>query len=169
MRHRCFARAGLDVLRVHLRAHAVTRKEPAQRNRIRQVHIDTGPRRRRRRHGGQADVPLRHTDLAAVERVDCMLHHQFRHDFPGVPRSRVCVVRTVDLRHVCPFDELLALRRVYERAHHIDVAIDHVVLRVLMAAVDALFREHDRDIRPSHAADVAMVVDRAADFVFNQV
>ncbi len=169
VRHRCLARAGLDVLRVHLRAHAVARKEPAQRNRIRQIHIDAGPRRCRRRHGREADVPLRHADLAAIERVDRVLHHQFRHDLPGVPRGRVCVVRAVDLRHVCPFDELLALRCVHKRTHHVDVAVDHVVLRVLMATVDALLREHDRNVRPGHAADVAVVVDRAADLVLDEI
>ena len=169
MGHRRFARAGFDVFCVHLRAHAIAGKEPPKRNRIGQVHIDARPGRRRRRHGGETNILLRHANLAGIQRVDRVLHHQLRHDLPGIPCGGVCVVRAVNLRHVAPGDELLTLRRVHKRAHHVDVAIDHVILRVLMAAVDALFREHNGDIRPSHAADVAMVVDGTTHFVLDQI
>ncbi|MPM26666.1 hypothetical protein SDC9_73170 [bioreactor metagenome] len=104
-----------------------------------------------------------------IQRIDRVLHHQLRHDFPGIPRGGVCVMRAVNLRHVAPGDELLALCRVHKRAQHVDVAIDHVILRILMAAVHALFRKHDGDIRPGHATDIAVVVDGSADLVLDQI
>ncbi|MPM60736.1 hypothetical protein SDC9_107588 [bioreactor metagenome] len=103
----------------------------------------------------------------AVERVDRVLHHELGHDLPGVPCSGVRVMRAVNLRHVAPFDELFALRRVHKRAYHVDVAVDDVILRILMAAVNAFLREHDRDIRSRNAADIAVIIDGPADLVFD--
>ena len=58
---------------------------------------------------------------------------------------------------------------VHEAAVHVDVAVQHVVLRVLVRAVDALLGEHDRDLGPRDAAHVAVEVDRPSDLVFDQV
>ena len=74
----------------------------------------------------------------------------------------ICSMRTA--RH-----DALGHGRVHEAAVHVDVAVEHVVLRVLVRAVDALLGEHDRDLGTGHAAHVAVEVDRAADLVLDQV
>ena len=51
--------------------------------------------------------------------------------------------------------DLLGLGRVDEGAVHVHVAVEDVVLRVLVGAVDALLGEEDGDLGPGHAGDVA--------------
>ena len=167
--HRRLAGGGFDVLRVHLRAHAVFMEQVAQRHGIGEVHMHTGRGRRRRRHGGKADVFLVDADLRGEDGVDAVLHHQLRHDLPGFARGGVGVVRAVDLRHARPGDELLRFTGVHKGTRHVDVAVNDVVLRVLMHAVHALFREHDGDIRAGNAGNIAVVVDGAAHFILDHV
>jgi len=78
-------------------------------------------------------------------------------------------VGAVDLGHVRGGHDALGHRRVDEAPHHVDVAVEHVVLRVLVGAVDALLGEHDGDLRAGDAADVAVEVDRAPDLVLDEV
>ncbi len=52
---------------------------------------------------------------------------------------------------------------------HVDISIEHVVLRVLVRAIDAFLGEEHGDFRPGKAADVRMKIDRPADFLFDGV
>ena len=110
-------------------------------------------------------IPTRHAERA----VDRVLHQQLRHDLPRLDRGGVGVVRAVDLQHAHRAHDALGHGRVDKAAEHVDVAVEHVVLRVLVRAVDALLGEHDGDLGPGHAAHVAVVVDRPADLVLDQV
>ena len=65
--------------------------------------------------------------------------------------------------------DVLGHGRVDEAAVHVDVAVEDVVLRVLVGAVDALLGEHDGDLGAGHAAHVAVEVDRPAHLVLDEV
>ena len=83
--------------------------------------------------------------------VDCVLNDQLRHYFPGFSCSSVGVVRAVDLQHVGPGHYFLGFACVYERTNAVYVSVEDVVLRVLVSAVYAFFREENGYVRSCHA------------------
>ena len=157
------------VARVLLRAHLVLTEQVAQRDRVGQIHAHARRGSRIRRNGRKRDVLLRHADRDRVRAVDGVLDEQLRHDLPRLDRCGIGVVGTVDLEHVGARHDLLGLGRVHETAVHVDVAVQHVVLRVLVRAVHALLGEHDRDLGAGHAAHVAVEVDGPADLVLDEI
>ena len=161
--------AGLDILGVHLGAHAVLVEDVTQGHGVGQVHVHAGGRRGRRGHGGQADVGLVDAHPGGEDGVDAVLHHQLGHDLPGLPGGGVGVVGAVDLSHTGPGDQLLAFAGVHEGADHVDVAVDDIVLGILMDAVDALLGEHDGDVGAGDAGDIAVVVDGTAHLILDHV
>ena len=78
-------------------------------------------------------------------------------------------MRAVYLRLSRPCYQLFALACVNKASYHVYVAVNNVVLRVLMHAVHAFFREHYRYIRPGNAGNVAVVIYGAAHFVLYHV
>ncbi len=169
MGHRGLAGGGLDVLGVHLRAHAEAWEQLAQRHGVGQVDVHAGSRGGGGRHGAQADEVARHAAAQRKLGVDGVLHHKLGHHLPGVARGGVGVVRAVYLGHLAPGDKALGFAGVHKAAHHVDVAVDDVVLRVLVAAVDAFLGEHHSDVGPGYAGYIAVVVDGAAYFILDEV
>ena len=98
-----------------------------------------------------------------------MLNYEFGHDLPGVSCGCVGVVGSVDLKHFGPGHNLLGLAGVYERPYHVYVSVKNIVLGVLVSAVDAFFREHDRDVGACYAGNVGVIIYGPADFVFYEV
>ena len=84
-------------------------------------------------------------------------------------RAAAAIDGPVYLRLSRPCYQLFALACVNKAPYHVYVAVNNVVLRVLMHAVHAFFREHYRYIRPCNARNIAMVVYGAAHFVLYHV
>ncbi len=160
---------GFDIAGVLLGAHLVFGEEIAQRHRVGQVVPQLGGGRRVRRDGGQADQVFVHPDRDREGAVDAVLDHQLGHHQPAGLGGGVGVVGAVDLEDPRAGHHALGFGRVHKRAVHVDVAVEHVVLRVLVGAVDAFFGEQHGHFRSGHAGDIAVEVDRAADFFFDQV
>ncbi len=169
MRNRRFARGGFHVLRVHLCTHLVAVHVVPKRDCIRQVEKYARGRRGRRGHGGQADVLRLHADFFREQRVDGVLHDELGHHLPRFSRRGVRVVRAVDLSDVGPGHNFFRFAGVHKRAHAVDVAVQHVVLRVLVSAVHAFFCEHDRHVGTGDAGYVGVIVDGTAHFVLDEV
>src|SRR5674476_1026548 len=169
VRDRGVAAVGLHVARVLLGAHLVLAEEVAEGDGVGQVHAHAGRRGRVGRHGAQADVLFGHAHADRVGAVDGVLHKQLGHHVPGLHGHRVGVVGAVDLGHAYAGHHVLGHRRVDEAAVHVDVAVQDVVLRVLVGAVDALLGEHHGHLRPGDAAHVAVEVDRPPHLVLDEV
>ncbi len=52
---------------------------------------------------------------------------------------------------------------------HVDIAVKHIVLWVLVRAVYAFLGKEHCDFRPGNAADIGVKIDGAANFVLDQV
>ena len=141
----------------------------AQRHGIGQVYMYAGRGGSRGGNGGKANVLLIHAYLGGEYGVYAVLNHKLRHDLPCVARGGVGIMRAVYLRLSGPCYQLFALACVNKAPYHVYVAVNNVVLRVLMHAVHAFFREHYRYIRPCNAGNIAMVVYGAAHFVLYHV
>ncbi len=98
-----------------------------------------------------------------------MLNHELRHHLPGFSCGCVCVVGAIDLNDPRPGHHPFRYRSIHKTAHHIHISVENIVLRILMSAVYPLFGEHDRNFRAGNPADVAVVVNRPAHLVLDQV
>ena len=169
MGYGCFTGAGLDILSVHLRTHAVFVEKITKCNSVGEIHVNTGSRGCSRGNGGQADILLGNTDACREDSIDRMLNHEFGHDLPCFAGGCISVVCTVYLGHSCPCDELLALTGINKGTDHVDIAVDYIVLRILVYAVDALFCEHNSNIGTCNAGNIAVIIDGSSDFIFDHV
>jgi hypothetical protein len=78
-------------------------------------------------------------------------------------------MRAIDLEDAAVSQDPLRFRGVDERAVQVDVAVQQVVLRILVGAVDALLGEEDRHLRSRESAHIGVEVDRTADLVLDRV
>ncbi len=164
-----FLDVGFDVARVLLGAHFVFGEKVAQGHGVGQVVPQLGGGRRVRRDGRETNQVFVHPGGDGEGAVQAVLNHQLGHDQPTGFGGGVGVVRAVNLENLRPGHHFLGLGGIHKRAVHVDVAIEHVVLRVLVRAVDAFFGKQHGHFGPGHAGNVAMEVDRAAHFVFDHV
>ena len=164
-----FSRGGTDIFGIFLRAHFIAVTDVPQRYRVRQVHVYTRRRRSRWRNGGKTDVFRLDSNLFREQSVDGMLYDQLRHNLPGFSGCSVGIVGAVNLQNIRPLHDLLGLAGVYKGTHAVNIPVQHVVLRILMGAVDSFFREHYRNIRACHAGNIGVIVNRTADFIFDNV
>ena len=98
-----------------------------------------------------------------------MLHEQLRRHFPCLFRGGVGIVRAVELQYAAVGEHTLCLRRVDERAVHVDISIQDVVLRILVRAVHAFLREQYRHFRSGQTTDVGMKIYRPANFILDGI
>ena len=98
-----------------------------------------------------------------------MLNDEFRHDFPGLPGSGVGIVSAVDLRNIGPGHYFLGFTGIHKGTGHVDVPVKHIVLGILVGAVDAFFGKHHCHFRTRNAGNVGMVIDGPSNFFFDQV
>ena len=147
-------KVGLDVTGVLLGAHAVVAEQVAQGDGVGQVVPQLGGWRGTRRYGGQTDEILGHTDQGREHAVEAVLHHELGHDLPPVPGRGVGIVGAVDLEDPGPGHDLLRLTGIDIAAVGVDVAVQHVVLRILVGTVDAFLGEQDGHLRPGDTRDV---------------
>ncbi len=80
-----------------------------------------------------------------------MLHQELGHDLPAFARRGIGIVGAVNLRHARAGHEFLGYRRIHKTAVHVDIAVEHIVLRVLMRPVDAFFHKEHRNLRAGDA------------------
>ncbi len=75
----------------------------------------------------------------------------------------------VDLKHVDAGHEFLGLSGIHEGADHVDIAVEHVVLGVLVGAVDSFFGKEHGNVGTGYTADIGVEVNRTTHFVFNNI
>ncbi len=156
-----------DVARVLLGAHFEIGEEIAQGNRIGQVVPQLGRRGGIRGNGGKTNQFPGHACGKRVGAVNAVLHKQFGHHQPTGFGGGVGIMGAVNLEDIRRCHDALGFRRIHKGAVHVDVAVQHVVLRVLVGAVHAFLGEQHCHFGTSHTGHIAVEVDRATHFLFD--
>ena len=143
---------GFHVPGVLLCPEFIALEQIAQGDGIGQIEPQLWGRRCRGRHRGKGNIFPGHAGRVGKRAVNGMLHQEFGHDLPGFLGRGIGIVGAVDLENPGISHDGLGLGSIHEGPVHVDVPVQHVVLGVLVGAVDAFLRKHHRDFRPGHAA-----------------
>ena len=75
----------------------------------------------------------------------------------------------VDLEDTCAVHHFLSFGSVYEGAQHVNVAVEHVVLRVLVSTVDAFLGKENGNFRTGHTRHITVEVYGTAYLFFDLI
>ena len=98
-----------------------------------------------------------------------MLHEQLGRHLPGLPGRGIGVVCAIELQDAAVGQDPLRFGGIDEGAVHVDVPVEHIVLRVLVRPVHPLLGKQHRDLRTRHTTHVGMEVDRPAHLVLDRI
>ena len=98
-----------------------------------------------------------------------MLHQQLGHHQPARFGGGIGIVCAVNLEDLASRHHEFGFCRVHKRAIHVDVAVKHVVLGILVSAVNAFLNKQHGHFRTGDTRNIAVEINRPADFFLNQI